>query len=402
MSIEEYTDFNIKNGVLVSFEGVCENLQMPDGVTEIGERAFKKGKLIRRVFIPDGVEVIDEYAFSGCEWLEKVRLPESLKRIEYSAFRGCKSLEIINFPQSLEYVCEDAFYNTAWLKRAKKNDVYINDIFYHHFEKQNEVQVKDGTRIIAPEVFYNKNGNPPNTWLIEKIILPDSLEIIGYEAFRGAENLIEIEIPNSVKSIGSGVFSHTGLKEIKLPDSIKTIGRYVFAHSDLNQIDFPKGIDIIPEGMFESCMSLTEIEIPEGVKILGRNVFIYCRNLKEVALPNSLEVIDFQAFAFCESLKKIVIPGNIKEIPNFAFEKSGLEEVVFEGSLSDINSRIPGSCSPFYGCKSLKTLTFTGNCGKFNNKLFKECPMIKTVRAKKGTYPEIYAENHGFAFEPLD
>ena len=67
------------------------------------------GKSGKTYVVPDTVEIIDEYAFADNTNLRKVVLPDSLKRIEFHAFFQCEKLAIINLPESLEYIGEGCF-----------------------------------------------------------------------------------------------------------------------------------------------------------------------------------------------------------------------------------------------------------------------------------------------------
>lgn len=41
---------------------------------------------------------------------------------------------------------------------------------------------------------------------LKKVVLPNSVKVIGYSAFSGCESLSEINFPNSLTSIGMGAF----------------------------------------------------------------------------------------------------------------------------------------------------------------------------------------------------
>lgn len=82
-------DFEIKDGVLVKYNGNDSNVIIPDGVTEIGDLAF---------CLTD---------------VESVTIPDSVKKIGGGAFSDCGKLTSINIPDSVEVIEEEAFYNSA-------------------------------------------------------------------------------------------------------------------------------------------------------------------------------------------------------------------------------------------------------------------------------------------------
>lgn len=57
------SNFKIKNGVLIKYDGVARNVVIPNGVTAIGEEAFQDNIWIKSVTIPYGVTIID-YIYS--------------------------------------------------------------------------------------------------------------------------------------------------------------------------------------------------------------------------------------------------------------------------------------------------------------------------------------------------
>lgn len=62
---------------------------VPDGILEIGERAFWDCDTFENVTIPDGVISIGEEAFYGCSVLCSVRIPASVTAISENALGGC-------------------------------------------------------------------------------------------------------------------------------------------------------------------------------------------------------------------------------------------------------------------------------------------------------------------------
>ena len=61
------SDFIIENGVLIKYKGSEEAVVIPDGVTEIGDRAFACCMNLQYVTLPESVTYIGEDAFSECE-----------------------------------------------------------------------------------------------------------------------------------------------------------------------------------------------------------------------------------------------------------------------------------------------------------------------------------------------
>jgi len=72
------------------------------------------------------------------------------------------------------------------------------------------------------------------------IIIPNSVEIIGNDAFRGCIGLTNVTIPNSVKTIGDDAFRGcTGLTNVTIPSGVTAIGSEAFMScNSLTSVEF--------------------------------------------------------------------------------------------------------------------------------------------------------------------
>ena len=69
------------------------SLVIPEGVTEIGKRAFSKCTSLRELSLPDSLTIIRDSAFYNCDGLKELSLPQNLKIIDDNAFYGCTFLK---------------------------------------------------------------------------------------------------------------------------------------------------------------------------------------------------------------------------------------------------------------------------------------------------------------------
>ena len=84
-----------------------EEIIVPEGITEIGDRAFQNGWMTA-VRLPEGLTTIGDEAFRRCYVLEKVHFPKGLRSIGKKAFLDC-SLREICLPEGMESIGTDAF-----------------------------------------------------------------------------------------------------------------------------------------------------------------------------------------------------------------------------------------------------------------------------------------------------
>ncbi len=108
---------------------------------------------------------------------------------------------------------------------------------------------------------------------IRSVHLPDSLLMIGRNAFSRCENLEEVNIPSRIMTIQEGTFLNTGLKHIDLPEGLREIGRYAFQGTPLTEIRLPASVQWIQRYAFQNCRELKEISWPTGNIFLQEGAF---------------------------------------------------------------------------------------------------------------------------------
>lgn len=79
-----------------------ETVELPEGMTKIGDYAFYECKNLKKIRIPDSVTVIGWHAFTGCSNLRKVVLPSNLEDLKSEAFAECTKLKKIIWHPSPE------------------------------------------------------------------------------------------------------------------------------------------------------------------------------------------------------------------------------------------------------------------------------------------------------------
>lgn len=101
-----------------------EEVEIYEGTRWIKQYVFCGGK-IKHIEIPEGVTIIGEGAFKDCTELRKITLPTTLQTISYYAFQNCTKLKIVDIPSAM-FIRNSAFENCTNLSSIILPDNLIN------------------------------------------------------------------------------------------------------------------------------------------------------------------------------------------------------------------------------------------------------------------------------------
>lgn len=202
-AINKDTEFCIRNGVLEWCEIGSEHIILPEGIKEIGANAFstsEKKECLVCLEIPEGVTRIGERAFFGLTNLCEIVIPSSVCSFGAEALEG-----------------------TAWIKKQREQDNYVSvngvliSAFYDSFVMKAELP-EDIYRI-APYAFYQND--------VRSIVIPNNVKQIDKYAFTEV-GVTEITFPNreDVEFCNPVLFRCKNLKELTISEKIGKIDAY--------------------------------------------------------------------------------------------------------------------------------------------------------------------------------
>jgi hypothetical protein len=101
---------------------------------------------------------------------------------------------------------------------------------------------------------------------IEKITIPDHVNIIGVMALKNHHKLVHLTIPSSVKTIEEEAVSHCdSLQVLHIPSSVTTVKSDAFCvDKSLTKVVFEGVPEHISRHAFDCCHALQQIEVPMG------------------------------------------------------------------------------------------------------------------------------------------
>lgn len=382
----------------------CENLTeviLPSGLNTIRDHAFYKCTNLSSVALPEGLTSIQYDAFEFCRSLERIELPESLLFIGSAAFCGCESLT-----EAAVYNPETVINNTAFLDcgnltlygfSSSTADTYaqgheipfvpldgecgdgltwtlirgtlrvsgtgpmwdFNDddpAWIIHSGRITSVVLEEGVKSVGDYAFYFL---PMGTSLIIDVSLPASLDSIGDYAFAGCSSLTALDIPYSVRFMGSGaLYRCDGLADgngfILFRNTL-----YGYTGSSAH-VTVPAGVTEISGSAFKDCLFLEEITLPSGLNNIREYAFDNCACLASITLPQSLTAIQRYAFCWCTGLESVTIPGNVIFVGPSAFTHcTALTEAVILNPDAVIGLNAFGDCPGLSVCGMLPSTAKT-------------------------------------------
>ncbi len=244
-------DFVIQDNVLISYEGVASHVIIPDGVTEIAERAFWSVDYLEAVEVPASVKKVGDSAFWSCDALRYVHFEEGLESIGSTAFWSSPSLSDVNLPASAADISWDAFAN-------------CNALTLH---------VTEGSHAEA---------------LAKQERIPYDYTPASYTK-------------NTAKIIRAAQYKYSEFTEFTIEDDVTEIGACAFQYcKNLTSIDIPGSVTKIGGDAFEYCDALESVNIQEGCTEIGDGAFEYCRDLSDVTIPASVTRIERSSFDYCD------------------------------------------------------------------------------------------------------
>lgn len=382
-------DFIIKAGVATKYKGNKKKVEVPEGVTELAPCLFWDNQIIEEVILPESLINISGDTFYNSTNLKKVNIPKNVKFMGNNPFAGCPNIVVTNESPYFNLV-DGVLYNKDFTRLiyypiSKTNERYeikegcrilgkhsfylcdnlkevvipssiiklennpfsgctkinlINKSEYYHIDDSviydkdyssvigclNSINtdclvLKDVKRICRNS-FWNCKG-------IKKIVLPETLESIGYNPFVSCSN-IEFESSSKNYVVYNKALYTTdksklvcypakyAIGDIHLPDEVITLERGAFSGCDKMTNIHLHNVSIISKTCFTNCNSLEKVYCSDLVTYIGEWAFAHCTNLKELSVYKEC-FIDNNATL--NSNVKLVIR---EELSNYVIESDNL------------------------------------------------------------------------------
>ncbi len=337
-----YADLNLSLENL-SYCSEMKEVTLSDKLTDIEEGAFKyntnlttvtyngASKKENTLVLPSTLKNIGDNAFSDCARWSSENTYEELPYVAYGlgnvdlnnltldslgigVFENDFMLDTAILPTSLQVIPEKLFFGCGKRvdNRNEDNEVTVDTVeffglssvtFPTDVTEISNSAFQDCKNLVYKGEKYKDNVDGD---VIELYQLPNTLEIIGDNAFNGCQKLGKVALNVNLKTIGEYAFKDCallltddrenpyfedgyGLTNISFVPAkqLENIGNEAFSQSAIITADmsYNTKLETIPYGLFSNCYSLVSSELPSSVTKVEENVYSKNIRIRTVQLP---------------------------------------------------------------------------------------------------------------------
>lgn len=366
------------NGPMADYNGIADT----DVGTDNDLRPWKPYlNQITEVHIEEGVTAIGNSAFRGMKALKKANIPASIQHLGDYIFRYDEALEEVIWAEGFEV--------------AETTDVDSNQN-----ANQNVYTGKYLPTSMFDYCYELGKGKELTKWL------PKSFEGVGCAAVRGTQFTVDFDNWSNLKYIGAYAFSEMpNLESFTLTNNIQIGMRKnasnAFQGSGLKELIV--NTEEVPKNFASGCTKLNTLVLGSGVEEVPDSAFAGSA-ITELDVPASVKKIENWAFIDCKALKKVTIHGEtvLNTVP---FAGCDIKEFVIENgakvTCTDNPFRSSGSYSAVTTLESVKIIgtlersADNKNCTTTEGlwkKMFSPSEQLKEVTVSDANQPYVKAE----------
>ena len=376
-------------------------LALPAGVRRAQAGLLRRLPSIETLVLPDAMASLDTALIASLSQIETLQLPAMLARVPMGLFRST-NIRVLRIGRNTRDVAQGAFADTT-LERVE-------------VDPHNPWLSTDGQGI------YRKNDGA----LLSLAVSVSHYQVregcprICHKAFANREDLLSVELPESVSAIEPFAFFRSGLRSFTAPTSLRVIERRAFALCEqLQEVRLNEGLRAIGEEAFANT-ALREIELPASLQVLGGRFcgtprLVDCEDGSEKFLPEvriasgsvhflidaqqGLYQYTEQGLIFAEllnsSAKEYALDSRTRAIAPGAFARqANLVSVELPASLQDIDAQAFSGCSLLARLEGSPALRSIGN-GAFSGTALQTLYLPATME-RLGKNALVVREGTGF------
>lgn len=187
--------YSTSNQPWASFMEEIEYLNLPEGLTSIGEYAFDGAKSIKEVVLPQSLVRLEQYSFIECRSIHTFTIGPNLSLIAQHALNSCYSLTNLYVPDNVQEIRYKAFNMIPNVSYSEgREDIpdagarTVNGIV----EEPMVYDPVDQTKLSACSAFAKGY-----------IRVKEGVDVIGSYALYNCVAITTVQLPNSVEKVES-------------------------------------------------------------------------------------------------------------------------------------------------------------------------------------------------------
>ena len=266
-------------------------------VTGVNTNAFAENSKLLGITLPASIRSIGVGAFYGCDQLEGVTMKgEAPESVGTGAFAGCPALTAVSvksfYADSYGVSYENPYWEAGDCIAIAADDAYYSDWI-----------VLDENGSNGKGVSFDCSGDRATLNSYPDYALSDGEATIPQVvAYQGKVYPVVV--------IGSNAFAASRVVSVALPDTVTEIANGAFGNcKQLQTVTLSDALTVIGEGAFANDTALTSIALPESLAEIKKSAF-QSTGLTEIRFPASLSQLGDNAFADCEALTSAIFDGN--------------------------------------------------------------------------------------------
>jgi hypothetical protein len=365
------------------------NITLPDSITRIGDDAFFQCSSLTNITIPYSVTSIGDYAFGNCQRLSGITIPHSVESIGEYAFSNCHNLTELNILDGVTSIGERAFMQCGYLRKICLPDsvTTIGDYVFEgcgYLESivlSNHTVISNATFMHIPSncavIQYNGitcqsndygmvfiDSRDYDTGIVKLWLIPKSECMIESVYIHDKNGYDDEFVPESDIVYVDTTLSNleffaafrpllvTGTCGENINWTLNESGKLTISGTG-EMYDYTTDSEV---PWFEFQRSITSVVFDGNITSISGFAFVYCSQLMSVEIPDSVTSIGICAFAQCPILSEVIIPDSVTSIGESAFE----------------------------GCTDLRTISIPGGVNSIGEYAFNWCTNLQTVEIGSG------------------
>lgn len=333
------------------FTSINQPITFGKSLSFVGGWAYSRCLSLPSVTFTSSVELsIDENAFYQCTKLSFLLFDcSNSTSLGLNCFNGLSSLERLHIPLKITSVVIGCFQFCGLKSITFESNFFtqgsIPEGMFRNCSSLSDITLPTNIISIGGQAFMNTN--------ISSVVIPDSLETLDRQCFKGCSFLSEVEITSRsvLREISYGVFDgcirFSKLSEFASVNFVSNYGAlynkeqtkmYVYPPASPSSFfSLSYSVKYIADSAFIGCINLRSVMIPDNsVVSIGNNAFEGCINLRSINIPKCVKFIGDNAFLGC---KNLICGSVIYEDNSIAFRNKLVKSGLSIKSLSECHAK---------------------------------------------------------------